>query len=214
MEERHLDIKVCGITRAADLRELEALGVTYAGMIFYAPSPRYVAGRLSGAEARSVTGLRKVGVFVDAPLQEVLRLAGEYGLDMVQLHGHESPAYCRELRHHITVMKAFRLRQPGDLEATGAYEEVSDVFLFDAQGPLYGGNGVAFDWSLLDHYGGGRPFFLSGGIGPGDVPSLKAFSHPRWQAVDVNSRFETAPGEKNIDDLKQFLWDLNFSSIR
>ncbi len=108
-------------------------------------------------------------------------------------------------------MKAFRIRTLEDLLKTASYEKACDYFLFDTPGKLYGGNGVVFDWTLLAHYKGDRPFFLSGGIGAGEVSRLKNFNHPSWKAIDINSRFETAPGIKNIKAIKKFLWDLNIS---
>lgn len=203
------NLKVCGLTRPEDMRQAAESGVRFAGMIFYAPSPRYAEGKLDPEEVKAIQGILKVGVFVNADTAYILERREQYGLDIIQLHGDESPEDCRALRTSVPVIKAFRLRKAGDLELLPDYEDACDYFLFDTPGSLYGGNGTLFEWSLLDDYRGNTPFFLSGGIGPGDSGRVKAFSHPMLYAIDVNSLFEIRPGEKNILDIKKFLWDLN-----
>ncbi len=155
-------------------------------------------------------GIKKVGVFVNAEETYILKKVEEYGLDLLQLHGEESPALCRRLRKHLPVVKVFKISAEEDIEEAKQYAGVCDYFLFDAAGKLYGGNGVLFKWELLEKYSGDTPFFLSGGIGLEEIPLLNKFAHPSWMAVDVNSQFEDAPGIKNIEKIKQFLWDLNF----
>jgi phosphoribosylanthranilate isomerase len=204
-------IKVCGLTSAEDAGRLADLGVSYAGFIFYDRSPRFAEGKLDAALLKATCGIKKVGVFVNAPPAYILSQKERYGLDLVQLHGDESPEACGLLRKETGVIKALRLKSAEDLGRTQAYAGVCDYFLFDAPGRLYGGNGTVFDWSLLQHYRLEVPFFLSGGIGPAAAEGLKAFTHPALHAIDINSRFETAPGKKNMDDIKRFLWDLNFS---
>jgi phosphoribosylanthranilate isomerase len=204
-------IIVCGLTSAEDARRLAELGVSYAGFIFYDKSPRFAEGKLDGGLIKATDSIKKVGVFVDAAPGYIRSQKEKYGLDLVQLHGDESPEDCRELRKEVPVIKAFRLKRAADLSRLQAYREVCDYFLFDTPGRLYGGNGTVFDWSLLEDYRLEVPFFLSGGIGPAQAEGLKAFAHPALHAIDINSRFETAPGRKNIDDIKRFLWDLNFS---
>jgi phosphoribosylanthranilate isomerase len=204
-------IKVCGLTRWEDMTRLADLGVHYRGFIFYDRSPRFSDRKLDAVRVKDFEGFQKVGVFVNATTAYILEQKEKYGLDLVQLHGDESPGDCLALRNYLPVMKAFRLKTPQDLAVLPSYKEACDYFLFDTPGVLYGGNGNVFDWSLLTQYTGRTPFFLSGGIGPAETESLKAFAHPALHAVDINSRFETAPGKKNIDDIKRFLWDLNIS---
>lgn len=204
-----LKLKVCGMTEAGDMRQAAELGASYAGMIFYAPSPRFIEGKLTAQEARQLDGITKVGVFVNAPKDYILEAGERYGLDMVQLHGDESPEDCRAIRTHVAVIKAFRVESAQDLERVKAYEHDADYFLFDTPGALYGGNGSQFDWRILEAYQGSVPFFLSGGISPDSVAALQAFSHPRFFGIDINSRFEKRPGIKNMEDIKQFIWDLN-----
>lgn len=194
-----------------DLRVAEKLGFDYAGMIFYEKSPRFVQGKLSPEEAKSCSGIKKIGVFVNADKSYILQQIDHYQLDLIQLHGDESPEFCATLRKQIPVMKAFRIKAIEDLQKASGYEGCCDYFLFDSPGKLYGGNGTTFEWNLLKKYDGYTPFFLSGGIGQEEIPALKNFDHPKWLGIDINSRFETAPGIKDKTILKQFLWDLNIS---
>lgn len=192
-------IKVCGMRDAENIRELEALGADWMGMIFWPHSSRYVAqcpSYLPGS-------LKKVGVFVDADEDYIRRYAKACQLDIIQLHGHEPPALAMALRP-LTVIKAFSIASVEDLQQTKPYEGVADYFLFDTKGKSAGGNGQKFDWSLLHHYHGQTPFLLSGGIGPEDAESLRAFHHPMWAGIDLNSRFETEPGLKDITKLREF----------
>ncbi len=183
----------------------------YAGFIFYEKSKRFVEGRkLDPKIVRHTKRVKKVGVFVNAHEKYILQKVKEYGLDLLQLHGEESPKFCERLKQHIPVMKAFKIKNKEDIEETENYAGVCDYLLFDTAGKLYGGNGKLFNWKLLDNYNGDTPFFLSGGIGVEEVEELKKFKHPSWVAIDVNSKFEDAPGVKNIKKIKQFLWDLNF----
>jgi phosphoribosylanthranilate isomerase len=204
-------IKVCGLNRMEQIRQLADLGVDYCGMIFYEKSPRFAGNTLDAAEVKAFHTAKKVGVFVNASIEDIKIRIDNYGLDMVQLHGDESPGFCAALAEETAVMKAFRIDSAKDLEQLPAYGEHCTYFLFDTAGPLYGGNGIAFDWDLLAAYTGTVPFFLSGGIGPDDAKRLTVFSHPAWQGIDINSRFEIRPGEKNLEDIKRFLWDLNIT---
>ena len=206
-----LQIKVCGITRKEDLQAIAAAGTHYAGFIFYEKSPRYVGDKLLPATVQNFRQVQKTGVFVNAAEDTIRQQTADYGLDLLQLHGAETPADCERLRRFRPVMKAFRLKDARDLAGVRPYEQVCDFFLFDTAGKLYGGNGTGFDWTILRHYDGQTPFFLSGGIGPEHAEALRQFNHPQWTGVDINSRFETAPGIKNTKAIKQFIWDLNIS---
>lgn len=205
---RKPSIKVCGLTLLNQVEELADSEVSFGGFIFYSPSSRYVEGKLDPTSIRSIQNLKKVGVFVNATKAYILEKAIEYGLDFVQLHGEESPEFCRDLQQEIAVIKAFKVQDKKDIRLTKAYEGTCDYFLFDTAGKLYGGNGILFNWKLLEAYRGATPFFLSGGIGLEEVPALHNFSHPRFFGVDVNSKFENAPGVKNLLKLKQFINEL------
>ena len=201
-------VKVCGMREAENIRAVEALGVDWMGFIFWEHSSRNVCQRPAYLPTRA----KRVGVFVDAPLDVVCQHVEAFGLDVVQLHGNESPAYLHDLRSscdaRLLIVKAFSIATRDDLLQTSLYEGLADFFLFDTKAQLVGGNGRKFDWSVLAHYDGSTPFLLSGGIGPDDASRLSAFSHPRLAGIDLNSRFEAAPAQKNVELLKQFLYDI------
>lgn len=201
-------VKVCGMREAENIRAVEALGVDWMGFIFWEHSSRNVCQRPAYLPTRA----KRVGVFVDAPLDVVCQHVEAFGLDVVQLHGSESPTYLRDLRSscdaRLLIVKAFSIATRDDLLQTSLYEGLADFFLFDTKAQLVGGNGRKFDWSVLAHYDGSIPFLLSGGIGPDDASRLSAFSHPRLAGIDLNSRFEISPALKNVELLKQFLYDI------
>ena len=202
-------IKVCGMRDAENIRAVEQLLASWMGFIFWPKSSRYVSERPSYLP----THCKRVGVFVDADIEQIKHTVEDYALDIVQLHGHETPEFLRQLRsvfgHPIAIIKAFNIATEDDLKATQAYEGIADYFLFDTKGQSVGGNGEKFDWSVLDAYDGSTPFLLSGGIGPDDAERVKTFSHPRCIGIDLNSRFESAPGLKDSILIKQFLDSLD-----
>ena len=201
-------VKVCGMREAENIRAVEALGVDWMGFIFWEHSSRCVSQRPAYLPTRA----KRVGVFVDAPLDAVCQHVEAFGLDVVQLHGSESPAFLHDLRNalagDVLIVKAFSISTRDDLSQTSLYEGLADYFLFDTKAQLVGGNGRKFDWTVLAHYDGSTPFLLSGGIGPDDASRLSAFSHPRLAGIDLNSRFEISPALKNVELLKQFLYDI------
>lgn len=191
---------------ADNIHEVEKLGIDMMGFIFWPESKRYV----SEPPGYLPTRCQRVGVFVDALADDILRHVDAYRLDAVQLHGHESPRYIVSLRKRLLqrsplFIKALNIATADDLDLTRQYGTLVDYFLFDTKGQQAGGNGTQFDWSVLGHYNGPVPFILSGGIGPGDAGHIHAFRHPRFRGVDLNSRFETAPGLKDINKLKNFI---------
>lgn len=195
-------IKVCGMRESANIRAVDSLGIDLMGFIFYAPSPRNVVELPSVMPCHA----RRVGVFVDAPFEEIRERVSQFSLDYVQLHGKESAEMCRSVRNlGVKVIKAFRVASASDLVQTGQYAGECDLFLFDTKTELAGGSGRCFDWSVLDEYKGDTPFLLSGGIGPESAEGLTSFSHPMLAGYDLNSRFETEPALKDVGLLKQFL---------
>lgn len=200
-------IKVCGMTQLLQVKQLAGLGVDYAGFIFYPPSPRYAGAQIDPGALKALKGIKKAGVFVNVPVEGVQRIAAIYGLDMIQLHGDESPEFCSRLKGAAEIVKVFRVTGHEDLSPiTAPYTSVADAFLFDTKATDYGGTGRKFDWSALQKTQPERPYFLSGGIGPQDVDELHSFlKHNKVYALDVNSRFETAPGIKDMRLLEQFL---------
>jgi phosphoribosylanthranilate isomerase len=206
-----MNIKVCGITQFKQLQQLEALNIDYAGLIFYKDSPRYIGNKITGKQIKDADfDIKKVGVFVDPGYSELLDAIDEYGLDIVQLHGNETPQLCEELSGEVEVIKAFRIAGDESIdidEMVADYDEVCDYYLFDTAGlkESFGGTGQQFDWGVLKKAKIEKPFFLSGGIGPDDAAKVKAFKHPDFFAVDVNSKFELSPGFKDMAALLKFL---------
>ena len=198
-------IKVCGMRDAQNIRDVESLGVDWIGMIFWPKSKRYVAEVPSYLPEH----LKKVGVFVDSTLDDILQHISDYQLDIIQLHGQESPDFAKALKPH-TIIKAFNIEKADDLLQTEKYKGIADYFLFDTKGKMVGGNGQKFDWSVLTAYQGKTPFLLSGGIGPEDAESVRSFHHPRCIGIDLNSRFESEPGFKDINQLKTFINKLRY----
>ena len=205
-----INIKVCGITQFKQLQQLEALNIDYAGLIFYKDSPRYMGDKLSGKPIKEADfDLKKVGVFVNPSYGDLLDAIDDYGLDIVQLHGNETPELCEELSAEVEVIKAFRI-EDSDVnidKMVEPFDAVCDYYLFDTAGlkESFGGTGKQFDWSILNSAKIEKPFFLSGGIGPDDVAKVKSFKHPDFFAIDVNSKFETEPGVKDMAAILKFL---------
>ena len=213
---------------AENIRAVEALGVNLIGLVFYPESPRYVAMISSGAgimpdysslkeDAGPSEAVRRVGVFVDDMPQNIVTRVYNYSLDYVQLHGEESPVMIKNLRRTldpdirpgIQIIKALSIASAEDIQQTKEYEGLADLFLFDTRCEEKGGSGKSFEWSLLEAYEGATPFLLSGGIGPGDAARVKSFRHPLFAGIDLNSRFETEPGMKDVERLKTFIQELN-----
>lgn len=199
-------VKVCGLRDPANIRAVDQLAVDLCGFIFYPRSPRCVPG--DELHATAVRNCRKpaVGVFVDAPPEEMLRTAGRFGLGWLQLHGDEAPGVCEMLRQRgYGIIKAIRVAAAADLGAAREYEGCADYLLFDTRCDGYGGSGRRFDWTVLDAYTGSVPFLLSGGLDAGCAEAVKRVAHPRFAGVDLNSGFETAPAVKDAGKLGKFI---------
>ena len=189
---------------AENIREVEALGIDLMGFIFWPKSKRYVSEKPEYLPQKC----KRVGVFVDEDIEQVKCIAEDYALDFIQLHGSESPEYISHLlplTSHLSIIKAFNIATAEDLEATKPYEGLVDYFLFDTKATLPGGSGQQFDWNVLEAYDGEMPFLLSGGIGPNDAERVKSYYHPKCAGIDLNSRFELAPGLKDVKKLKEFI---------
>jgi len=206
-----MNIKVCGITQFKQLQQLDALNIDYAGLIFYKDSPRYMGDKITGKQVKDADfDIKKVGVFVNPGYSELLDAIDEYGLDIVQLHGNETPEMCEELSAEVELIKAFRIAGDGSInidEMVMPYDAVCDYYLFDTAGlkESFGGTGQQFDWSILKKAKIEKPFFLSGGIGPDDAQKINSFKHPDFFAIDVNSKFEMSPGLKDMAAILKFL---------
>ena len=185
-----------------NIEALKKIEPEYMGLIFWEPSKRYVETPVP-AENES---FQRVGVFVDAHLDYIHSCIQTHQLELLQLHGKESPERCAELQKKALVIKAFAVGSDFDFKKIMEYEDCCDYFLFDTQGPLPGGNGKGFDWTLLEAYPSQKPFFLSGGIGMDTINAIQALQKTNLplHAIDVNSKFETEAGIKDISLLQQF----------
>jgi len=204
-------VKVCGVTERAQLEAFDDMGVDLAGFIFYPKSPRYMVNSIPADYLRKFRGrIAKVGVFVNLPYEDLMRTVEEYRLDMVQLHGDEIPRYCEQVANYVTVIKAFRLSDNDPIDwMAKPYDDACDMYMFDTLGAGYGGTGKKFDWNVLKNSTIEKLFFLSGGIEPGDEEKLRQFAAEpvakKMFAVDINSRFETGPGVKDVNKVRAFV---------
>lgn len=207
-------IKVCGMTDLQQMHQLGTMGVEFAGMIFYHKSPRFVLKHLNGEMVkRAKLKVYKVGVFVNAPYDEIINHTENFGLDMVQLHGDETPKFCEKVSDYISVIKAFRLTDTDNIPwMIKDYTEAADMYMFDTMGAGYGGTGKKFNWQMLHGLNIGKPFFLSGGIEPTDTTAIKEFAKEEVAkdlfALDVNSKFEVREGVKNMELVRKFVGEL------
>lgn len=198
-------IKICGMRDSQNIQEVAALKPDFLGFIFYPKSPRYAVTVDKAVLEALPAGIKKVGVFVNESVEQMRQIAQEYGLDALQLHGGETPLQCLQLREEgYLLFKAFSIAEASDFDILEDYDGCCDYFLFDTKTPQHGGSGQKFDWSLLDNYRGETPFFLSGGIDLDDVEVIKNIKHPKFVALDVNSRFEIEPALKDVVKLKRF----------
>lgn len=216
-----MKLKICGMKY--NIEEVAALQPDYLGFIFWKPSKRFFDGSIP--KLPRTTG--KVGVFVDANIDEILDRTNTYGLNAIQLHGNESPEFCAKLKEQfeyqnikIDILKVFSIIDSFDFSQLSSYEKSSDFFLFDTKGKLPGGNGYQFNWKVLKGYPSKKPYFLSGGIGLEELDNVLEFLQKEeskyCHAIDVNSRFEISPGLKDIDKLKKFknrLFETNSKKI-
>jgi len=199
-------VKICGMKYPENIHAVAALKPDYMGFIFYPKSPRYVEP-LDIATLNSLPeSIKKIGVFVNEDLEDILTIATKYNLDGVQLHGTELVKMCKELRKAgFIVIKAFPIAEAYNFKVTKVYEGSCDYFLFDTKTDAYGGSGLKFNWGMLDEYVGETPFLLSGGIAADDAEAILKIEHPKFAGIDLNSKFEVKPGEKNVELLRDFI---------
>lgn len=207
-----MKLKICGMKYEQNILQAANLLPDYLGFIFYSKSKRYFEDTIP----KLPKSVKKVGVFVDESYEILIECVKKYHLQAVQLHGAESAEYCAELLQkldklklkNLALIKVFSVGNDFDFNILEKYELLVNYFLFDTKGIEKGGNGIQFNWQLLDQYPSKKPYFLSGGIGLESLADLKLFlkspaSKYCW-AIDVNSRFETIPGLKVIEKLKEF----------
>lgn len=207
-----MKLKICGMKHPENILEVATLAPDYMGFIFYEKSSRFFNGTIPQLPEH----IKKVGVFVNTSEETILQTVQTHQLDMVQLHGEESVAFCQALVSLLTItfrlkrieiIKVFSVGDDFDFEVVKPFETVCDFFLFDTKGKLPGGNGFTFNWNLLENYPSTKPYFLSGGIGLEHAEALEIFRNntisKHCHAIDVNSQFEMAPGLKNKEKLQQ-----------
>ena len=198
-----MKIKVCGLKDPQNIEHVAALGPDYVGFIFYGPSPRFVADMPVETINVLPSNIIKTAVFVNESAANINSLIARFKFDAIQLHGNESPEFCAEFTGKVKVLKAFGLNDTFNFEQLDTYVNKVDFFLFDTKTDIHGGSGKTFDWGILNKYKLDIPFFLSGGISLDNLAEIKKIYHPQFYGVDLNSRFETAPGVKNIEKLKE-----------
>lgn len=203
--EKRTRVKICGLTTLEDARFAAGALADYLGFIFYPESPRYIDPAKAGAIINWIEGPEKIGVFVNQPLDDVNSIARQTGIDMVQLHGNESPEYCSLVER--PVVKVFHVPEGKTSQELASevslYRENADFLLFDSKtGDKWGGTGKTFNWQLLHDISEDKPFFLSGGLNAGNVKDAIQTVSP--MAVDLSSGVEESPGLKDFDKLEQF----------
>lgn len=189
-----------------NINEIASLQPDYLGFICYEKSPRNFENEIPVIDK----SIKKVGVFVNASLEEIQVKVKQYQLDFVQLHGDESPEFCELIETKSTkVIKAFSVDKDFNFNQLHYYINTCSYFLFDTKGTNYGGNGITFDWSVLENYHLDKPYFLSGGIGAENIDEVKSFLTKEYSknciAIDCNSKLEIAPGLKSTKKTKQLI---------
>ena len=206
-----MKIKVCGMKYSGNIEELSFLLPDYMGFIFYEKSKRFVENLNPEVLLSIPETVKKTGVFVNETREEIEKMIRLYQLQAIQLHGEESPEFCRYFKETgLEVIKAISIVTKDDLQKMNNYSfsGCCDYFLFDTKTALYGGSGKRYDWEILHNYAENIPFFLSGGIGPDDLPRLASFHHPLLYGIDLNSKFENEDTSKNIPQLENFMTQL------
>lgn len=202
-------IKVCGMRDAENIRAVEQVGIDWMGFVCSAKSPRFV----STCPAYLPDSVQRVGVFVNATEQEITEKVSRLKLDILQLHGEETPAFCVYIhqRTGLPILKAISIRDEEDFQLALPYQYLTclHAFVFDTKCGTGGGSGRKFDWRILEAYQGTKPFLLAGGIAPQDAADILTLRHPLLLGVDLNSRFETAPAMKDVKALESFIKQLS-----
>ena len=206
---KELLIKICGMKDPGNIEAVAALHPDFMGFIFYPKSPRYAEPLCPETLDAIPASIKKIGVFVNEDLENILTVVYKYKLNGVQLHGSDMVSMCAQLKEAgLIVIKAFPIAEAINFIPAKRYEGVCDYFLFDTKTDAYGGSGLKFNWGMLDEYRGETPFLLSGGIAAEDVESIQKINHPKFAGIDLNSKFEIQPGEKDIQLLNTFLKEL------
>mgnify|MGYP005995059763 CR=1 FL=1 len=215
-----MKLKVCGMKYIENIQQVAELKPDYLGFIFYEKSKR----NFDGIIPELPKTIKKVGVFVNATIDEVVCRVNQYDLQVIQLHGDETVAYINELKckfessRELEIIKVFGIKDKFNFDILNPYLDVVDYFLFDTKGKERGGNGITFDWKVLGNYPYSKPFFLSGGIGLKNKDKVMSFLRRHESkycyALDVNSKFEIKPGVKKIEELQEFKKNVIISKVK
>ena len=204
----NVKVKICGMREAENILDVGAVRPDYMGFIFHPQSPRCVPTDFRIPISLD-SSIKRVGVFVNEKVDLILSLIKRHSLDFVQLHGNESVEICDELRlQGIGVIKVFSIDEGFDFGSIESYKTVVDFFLFDTKGKYYGGNGIAFNWNVLNRYDQEIPFFLSGGISVVNIQNVEQLAMMNMHAIDVNSGVEIKPGVKDVESVKEVMKNL------
>ena len=189
------------------------MNIDLMGFIFYNNSPRYFNNALNFDEVRQIPKtIKKVGVFVNASINNLLNTIAHYDLDFVQLHGNENPEYCKELMQYVKVIKTISVNDKNSILEINNYTNVCTYFLFDTASPSYGGTGHPFNWQLLEETTIDIPFFISGGVSIENITEIKNLNFKNFVGVDVNSKFEINPGLKDLNKIQQLIKEKDYAN--
>jgi phosphoribosylanthranilate isomerase len=202
-----MKLKICGLKYKDNISQLAALNVDMIGFIFYKQSSRFVANELDDIAFENLPKqIKKVAVFVDETLENILNINQKYAFDFIQLHGNETPDFCKELnKYNLSIIKAFSLNESFDFSITEHYQPYCSYFLFDTKGKEKGGNGFSFNWGSLKNYQLNTPFLLSGGIGTDNIQDALQLKYPQLAGFDINSKIEIAPALKSVEHAKYII---------
>lgn len=200
-----MKVKVCGLKYKDNIQKILNLKPDYVGFIFYAKSKRFVGENVEFPLIPS--DIKKVGVFVNANEEYILDKINRYNLDIVQLHGDETPQFCEKIKLTTKVIKAFGIDEDFDFKKLEYYKTACNFFLFDTKAVDYGGSGQQFNWELLKMYTYQIPFFLSGGVALNNIKNILLLKAqlPYLYAIDVNSKFEIVPAIKDVDMINKLI---------
>lgn len=210
---QHMKIKVCGLNNAENIQQIAQLPIDMAGIIFYKNSPRNFTLDVEDLVPLKEADIKRVGVMVNPQIDEIINAVHDYELDYVQLHGEENPIFCADVKNlwqmstirSAKLIKAFAVDDDFDFNETAPFQRHVDLFLFDTKGEQRGGNGKTFNWEKLKEYHGMTPFLLSGGISLEHAQEVRELNIPQLYGVDINSKFESEPGIKKVEEVQQFI---------
>ena len=206
-------VKVCGLNNRNNILDISKMNIDLMGFIFYNNSPRYFNNALNFDEVRQIPKtIKKVGVFVNASINNLLNTIAHYDLDFVQLHGNENPEYCKELMQYVKVIKTISVNDKNSISEINNYTNVCTYFLFDTASPSYGGTGHPFNWQLLEETTIDIPFFISGGVSIENITEIKNLNFKNFAGVDVNSKFEINPGLKDLNKIQQLIKEKDYAN--